>query len=198
MGDAVRFADPDHPEKGLMFDGRLAEDFKLSSGTWASVGPLRTRFIAAGAPLVQDVVVAGHDRDYIAVLVFPRLDECRGSVPAIAASRRRRPRCSPMRRCARASRICSIELAERSHRRRDPHRARAAARSAALDRRQRDHRQGFHQPARGARASCRAGRGTLRAISVGPRDLRHPQRTGELSADACDLLCVVIDGVLAG
>ena len=77
MGDAVRFDDPDHPEKGLMFDGRLAEDFKLSSGSWVSVGPLRTRFIASAAPFVQDVVVAGHDRDYIALLVFPRLDECR-------------------------------------------------------------------------------------------------------------------------
>jgi feruloyl-CoA synthase len=83
MGDALRFADPDHPELGLMFDGRLAEDFKLSSGTWASVGPLRTRFIAAGAPLVQDVVVAGHDRDYVAVLVFPRLDQCRGLCPQL-------------------------------------------------------------------------------------------------------------------
>jgi len=81
MGDAVRFADPAHPERGLMFDGRLAEDFKLSSGTWTSVGPLRTRFIAAGAPLVQDVVVAGHDRDYVAVLVFARLDECRALCP---------------------------------------------------------------------------------------------------------------------
>jgi len=81
MGDAVRFADPEHPEKGLMFDGRLAEDFKLSSGTWASVGPLRTRCIAAGAPLVQDVVVAGHDRDYIAVLVFARTEECRNLCP---------------------------------------------------------------------------------------------------------------------
>ncbi len=78
MGDAVRFDDPDHPEKGLMFDGRLAEDFKLSSGSWVSVGPLRTRFLAAAAPFVQDVVVAGHDRDYIALLVFPRLDECLG------------------------------------------------------------------------------------------------------------------------
>jgi feruloyl-CoA synthase len=77
MGDAVRFDDPDHPEKGLMFDGRLAEDFKLTSGSWVSVGPLRTRFLAAAAPLAQDVVVAGHDRDYIALLVFPRLDECR-------------------------------------------------------------------------------------------------------------------------
>ena len=72
MGDAVRFADPQRPQLGLVFDGRLAEDFKLSSGTWASVGPLRSRFIAAGAPLVQDVVVAGHDRDYLAVLVAER------------------------------------------------------------------------------------------------------------------------------
>jgi feruloyl-CoA synthase len=77
MGDAVRFEHPDQPEDGLVFDGRLVEDFKLSSGSWASVGPLRTRFIALGAPLVQDVVIAGHDRDYIAVLVFPRLADCR-------------------------------------------------------------------------------------------------------------------------
>ena len=77
IGDAVRFADTQHPERGLMFDGRLAEDFKLSSGTWASVGPLRAAFIALGAPLVQDVVVAGQDRDTIAVLVFPRLEDCR-------------------------------------------------------------------------------------------------------------------------
>jgi feruloyl-CoA synthase len=83
MGDAVRFADPAHPEKGLMFDGRLAEDFKLSSGTWASVGALRTRFIAAGAPYVQEVVIAGHDRDYIAALIFPRLDDCRRLCPQL-------------------------------------------------------------------------------------------------------------------
>jgi len=83
MGDAVRFADPEQPDKGLMFDGRLAEDFKLSSGTWASVGPLRTLFIADGAPLVQDVVIAGHDRDFLGVLVFPRLDQCRALCPQL-------------------------------------------------------------------------------------------------------------------
>src|SRR6185437_2323501 len=77
MGDALRFEHPEHPEHGLVFDGRLVEDFKLSSGSWASVGPLRTRFIALGAPLVQEVVIAGHDRDYIAVLVFPRIADCR-------------------------------------------------------------------------------------------------------------------------
>jgi feruloyl-CoA synthase len=84
MGDAVRFADPSRPERGLMFDGRLAEDFKLSSGTWASVGPLRTRFILAGAPFVQDVVIAGHDRDYLAALVFPRIEDCRGLCPELS------------------------------------------------------------------------------------------------------------------
>jgi feruloyl-CoA synthase len=61
-----------------MFDGRLVEDFKLSSGTWVSVGPLRARFIAACAPLVQDVVIAGHDREYLSVLIFPRMEDCRG------------------------------------------------------------------------------------------------------------------------
>jgi feruloyl-CoA synthase len=86
IGDAVCFADPEHFEKGLLFDGRLAEDFKLSSGTWASVGPLRAGLIAAGAPLVQDAVVAGHDRDYIAVLVFARLDQCRALCPDLAVS----------------------------------------------------------------------------------------------------------------
>ena len=83
MGDAVRFADPQRPEQGLLFDGRLAEDFKLSSGTWASAGPLRTAVILAGSPQVQDVVVAGHDRDYVAILVFPRLEDCRALCPEL-------------------------------------------------------------------------------------------------------------------
>jgi feruloyl-CoA synthase len=75
-GDAVRFVDPARPELGLMFDGRIAEDFKLSSGTFVSVGPLRARVISSGAPYIQDVVVAGIDRDSIGLLVFPRLDQC--------------------------------------------------------------------------------------------------------------------------
>ncbi len=76
-GDAVRFIDPDHPERGLRFDGRIAEDFKLSTGTFVSVGPLRARVIAAGDPCVQDVVVTGLNRDEIGTLIFPRLDACR-------------------------------------------------------------------------------------------------------------------------
>ena len=76
-GDAVKWIDRGDPRKGLMFDGRIAEDFKLSTGTFVSVGPLRARIIAAGAPCVQDAVITGIDRDDVGMLVFPRLDECR-------------------------------------------------------------------------------------------------------------------------
>lgn len=76
-GDAVRFVDPQRPELGLLFDGRIAEDFKLSSGTFVSVGPMRARIVSGGAPYVQDAVIAGMDRDDIGVLIFPRMDECR-------------------------------------------------------------------------------------------------------------------------
>ncbi|CAD6555874.1 2-succinylbenzoate--CoA ligase [Paraburkholderia hiiakae] len=76
-GDAVRFVDAERPELGLLFDGRIAEDFKLSSGTFVSVGPMRARIVSGGAPYVQDAVIAGMDRDDIGVLIFPRLDECR-------------------------------------------------------------------------------------------------------------------------
>jgi feruloyl-CoA synthase len=76
-GDAVKWVDPADPQKGLLFDGRVAEDFKLSTGTFVSVGPLRARIIAMGAPFVQDAVITGLNRDDIGMLVFPRLDECR-------------------------------------------------------------------------------------------------------------------------
>ncbi|MGH8708760.1 MAG: AMP-binding protein, partial [Burkholderiales bacterium] len=71
-GDALRFLDPDDPAQGLEFDGRIAEDFKLTTGTWVSVGPLRARVIAAGDPWVQDAVIAGHDRGEVCALVIPR------------------------------------------------------------------------------------------------------------------------------
>ncbi len=77
IGDALTFADPADPGQGLLFDGRLAEDFKLSTGTWVSVGPLRLRFVDHFAPYVRDVAVAGADRDDIAVLVFPDIEACR-------------------------------------------------------------------------------------------------------------------------
>ncbi len=77
IGDALTFADPDDPLKGLLFDGRIAEDFKLATGTWASIGPLRARFIDFCAPYVRDVVLAGPDRDDITALVFPDIEACR-------------------------------------------------------------------------------------------------------------------------
>ena len=77
FGDALRFADASDPERGFLFDGRVAEDFKLATGTWVSVGPLRAKFIAHCAPYVSDVVVAGHDRDDAAALVIPNLAACR-------------------------------------------------------------------------------------------------------------------------
>jgi feruloyl-CoA synthase len=84
LGDALKFADPSDPSKGLLFDGRIAEDFKLATGTWVSVGPLRAEFIAHCAPFVRDVVLAGADRDEIAALVIPDLDACRKLVPDLA------------------------------------------------------------------------------------------------------------------
>ena len=81
LGDALRFVDERDPRKGFVFDGRIAEDFKLSTGTWVSVGPLRARFLRHFAPYVQDVVIAGHDRDHIAVLIFPDIDACRRIAP---------------------------------------------------------------------------------------------------------------------
>jgi feruloyl-CoA synthase len=70
IGDAVRLADPDDPAKGVVFDGRVAEDFKLSTGTWVHVGALRIRLLAAADSLIQDAVITGHDRTEVGALVF--------------------------------------------------------------------------------------------------------------------------------
>ena len=77
FGDAIKPADASDFGAGFDFDGRIAEDFKLASGTWVSVGPLRARFIAACAPLVRDVVIAGINRDEISAIVVLDLDGCR-------------------------------------------------------------------------------------------------------------------------
>lgn len=69
IGDAVRFIDPQRPDAGLLFDGRVSEDFKLSSATWVNTAAIRARAIAAGAPLFHDVIVTGQDRESIGLLV---------------------------------------------------------------------------------------------------------------------------------
>ncbi|HJV61466.1 MAG TPA: feruloyl-CoA synthase [Albitalea sp.] len=76
-GDALRPIDPAHPERGFAFDGRIAEDFKLATGTFVSVGPLRARVIAAGDPYLLDAVITGLNRNELGLLIFPRLEACR-------------------------------------------------------------------------------------------------------------------------
>ena len=83
FGDAIKLAVPDDFDAGFDFDGRIAEDFKLASGTWVSVGPLRARFVAACAPLVRDVVISGINRDEISAMVVLDLDGCRQVNPAL-------------------------------------------------------------------------------------------------------------------
>jgi feruloyl-CoA synthase len=76
IGDAGKFFDLQDPTKGIVFDGRVAEDFKLSSGTWVHAGALRVQAISACAPLIMDCVVAGHDREEIGLLIFPNPAAC--------------------------------------------------------------------------------------------------------------------------
>ena len=71
LGDAARFVDEDDPAQGLVFDGRVTEDFKLDSGTWVSVGTLRPDLVAACSPYLQDAVIVGQDKPFIGVLAWP-------------------------------------------------------------------------------------------------------------------------------
>jgi feruloyl-CoA synthase len=71
LGDAARFVDPEDPAQGLVFDGRVTEDFKLDSGTWVSVGTLRPDLIAACSPLIQDAVICGQDKPYVGAMLWP-------------------------------------------------------------------------------------------------------------------------------
>ena len=83
--DAVEFVDPQRPDQGLIFVGRLGEDFKLLTGTWVHVGSLRVKGIDALKPVAQDIVVTGHDRDEIGFLIFPNVAECRSLCPGLPA-----------------------------------------------------------------------------------------------------------------
>jgi feruloyl-CoA synthase len=77
MGDAIEPVDPANLARGFVFRGRIAEDFKLATGTWVRVGPLRATLLAHFGDLVHDVVIAGHDRADVRLLVFPNLATCR-------------------------------------------------------------------------------------------------------------------------
>ena len=78
IGDAGKLIDADDPAKGIAFDGRTGEDFKLTTGTWVHAGSLRVAALEAAAPALQDAVVAGHDRDWVGLLAWPSLAGCRG------------------------------------------------------------------------------------------------------------------------
>jgi feruloyl-CoA synthase len=77
LGDALLFVDSDDPGKGFIFDGRLAEDFKLATGTWVSVGPMRAKFLSRSVSYMRDIVIAGHDRDEVTALIFANSEACR-------------------------------------------------------------------------------------------------------------------------
>jgi len=77
IGDAGVFVDPEDPIQGIIFAGRVVEDFKLTTGTFVHVGSLRTDAIAAATPVVQDALVTGQDRPYVGLLAWPNLHACR-------------------------------------------------------------------------------------------------------------------------
>jgi feruloyl-CoA synthase len=84
LGDALKWVDESQPERGFIFDGRITEDFKLVTGTWVSVGPLRTRIIAHFAPFIRDAVITGHDRDDLGAILILDPDGCRSFFSDIA------------------------------------------------------------------------------------------------------------------
>jgi len=114
LGDALRFQDPDDPSEGLLFDGRIAEDFKLATGTWVNVGPLRARLLAELEPYARDVVIAGADCNEIGALIFPHLDACRRPSPTTT-----RPTSPPMP-CDRGTARTAHGLCRRQHRQLEP------------------------------------------------------------------------------
>lgn len=82
-GDALRLADPHDPSRGLVFDGRFGENFKLATGTWVNAAGLRERILAASGALLSDVVVAGEGRDSVGALLFPTPDALADGAPAL-------------------------------------------------------------------------------------------------------------------
>ena len=85
LGDALKFEDSGDARAGLLFNGRVAEDFKLATGTWVNVGPLRGRLLQALEPYARDVVIAGADRNEIGALIFPNIEACRALAAGPAA-----------------------------------------------------------------------------------------------------------------
>ncbi|MBX9840373.1 MAG: feruloyl-CoA synthase [Xanthobacteraceae bacterium] len=111
LGDAFRFDDPDDVSKGLLFEGRTAENFKLDTGTWVQVGPLRAQVIAHFAPLVRDVVIAGADRNDVAALMLPDVEACRALAGMPKSASLAEVAAAPAVREALRERLCSLAKA---------------------------------------------------------------------------------------
>ena len=151
-GDAVKWIDETDIHQGLKFDGRIAEDFKLATGTFVSVGPLRAKIIAAGAPYVQDAVITGINLNEVGALIFPTpavralaglpADAPLADVlesPPVQAQFQQLVDTAGRAATGSANRVARLHLMHR----------------AALHRQGRGHRQGLDQPARGAEAPRR-------------------------------------------
>ncbi|POR47730.1 feruloyl-CoA synthase [Paraburkholderia eburnea] len=83
LGDAVRLADPDDPSKGMLFAGRVVEDFKLANGTWVRTGAVRLALLDSCAPLLADAVICGHDQAYLGALAWPNIAACQRLAPEL-------------------------------------------------------------------------------------------------------------------
>ncbi len=147
LGDCFKFADPNDPKHGLLFDGRIAENFKLATGTWVHVGPLRAQFVDAFAPYVRDVVIAGEGCDDVAASGVSEYRRLPRSMWRSCRPRRARGR---RWRCPRAGALYDAARKDGTpqHRLVDQNLPRAADGRAALPRQGGDDRQGFDQPAR--------------------------------------------------
>ncbi len=167
IGDAGVFVDENDPLQGIIFAGRVVEDFKLTTGTFVHVGSLRTDAIAAATPAVHDALVAGQDREFIGLLAWPNLHACRQIVGNPEATFEEVDQASRGDRLREARTGSAQRLRDRQQ---HADRTRHADGRAALDRRQRTHRQGLHQPARRPRTPCRAGREALRRQARRRRD----------------------------
>ena len=162
------------PHLGLRFDGRIAEDFKLATGTFVSVGPLRAKIIAAGAPYVQDAVVTGLNRQEVGALLLAHAGRAQARRPAGRCAAAGRP---GERAGAGAFPAGGEHARGPGHRQRQPGRPPAPDARAAVHRQGRGHRQGIDQPARRAQAPRRAGAGLPRRRPA----LHHQARRGALN-----------------
>jgi feruloyl-CoA synthase len=86
LGDALRFAEPEHPGAGLRFDGRIAEEFKLNTGVWVAVGRLRAQLVRQFAPYIRDAVIAGENRGYLSAILIPNPDHFAQLYPQFATA----------------------------------------------------------------------------------------------------------------